>query len=52
MHYTVVMDEKVVQVYVGVLKQPGAQVFDSNGTFINKWGKSGKGPDQFSISRR
>lgn len=36
-------------VYVGVLKQPGVQVFDSNGKFIKRWGKSGTGPGEFSI---
>ena len=36
-------------VYVGVLMQPGVQVFDSNGKFIKRWGKSGTGPGEFSI---
>ena len=36
-------------VYVGVLMQPGVQVFDSNGKFIKRLGKSGTGPGEFSI---
>jgi hypothetical protein len=29
--------------------QPGVQVFDSNGKFIKRWGRSGTGPGEFSI---
>jgi len=36
-------------VYVGVLMKPGVQIFDSNGTFITRWGKSGTSPRQFSV---
>jgi sugar lactone lactonase YvrE len=36
-------------VYVGVLNQPGVQVFDSNGTYLTRWSSSGTGPGQFSI---
>lgn len=36
-------------VYVGVLMQPGVQVFDSNGIYLTRWGSPGTGPGQFSI---
>jgi len=29
--------------------QPGVEVFDSNGTFITKWGSAGTGAGQFSV---
>ena len=46
--HTIDVDSKD-NVYVGVLNQPGVQVFDSNGTFLTRWGLSGTGPGQFSI---
>jgi DNA-binding beta-propeller fold protein YncE len=36
-------------VYVGVLNQPGVQIFDSNGTYLTRWGSPGTAPGQFSI---
>ena len=35
--------------YVGVLMKPGVQIFDSNGTFITRCGRSGTLPGQFSV---
>ena len=31
--------------------EPGVQIFDSNGTFITKWGNSVYGPGQFTIAQ-
>jgi hypothetical protein len=39
-------------VYVGVLNQPGVQVFDSNGTFLTRWSSAGTGLGQFSVPQR